>query len=81
MSGRKPEYRIGALNKVTEERGRIGAGWVNPDGSISLVFDPFTTVPVGRDYVITMFPEKVDPPKHVPRLSTKYDPDDIPGEE
>lgn len=58
--GRKPDYRIAALNKVTDEKqARIGAAWVNPDGSISLVFDPFVTVPVGlRDYDVPTFPER-----------------------
>ncbi len=56
MTG-KPDYRIRALNKVTDAQGDIGVAWKNEgEKYISLVFNPFVTVPVGPDYVITMFP-------------------------
>ena len=58
MAGRKPDYRIAAMNKVTDEKGNIGAAWVNPEGTISLVFDPWVVVPRGKEIVITMFPNK-----------------------
>ena len=54
-----PDYRIGVLNKDTEERAsNVGAGWLNADGSISVVINPYVVLPTGKQYVITMFPEK-----------------------
>lgn len=53
--GKKPDYRIACLNKTNEERGNIGAAWDNPEGHITIVFNPFVTVPTGKDFVITMF--------------------------
>lgn len=55
---RKPDYIIKALNKITEERDKIGAAWVNKDGSITIVFNPFVSVPVGIGFLITAFPNK-----------------------
>lgn len=52
---RKPDYRVRALNKRTDERGTLGAAWKNKDGSITVVFDPFAAVPVSKDVIITMF--------------------------
>ena len=54
--GRKPDYRIACLNKTNEESGNIGVAWNNPEGHITIVFNPFVTVPTGKDFVITMFP-------------------------
>ncbi len=42
--GNLPDYRIGVLNKMTDRRGVIGAGWKNDDGSISLVFNPCVVI-------------------------------------
>lgn len=53
--GRKPDYYIHALNKTNEERGRIGSGWKQPDGSIQISFNPFVSVPVGKEFVISLF--------------------------
>lgn len=58
--GRRPDYRIKALNKITDERDYIGAGWRNDDGSIGLRFNRFCTVPVGSDFVISLFPVEDD---------------------
>lgn len=63
-----PDYRLGVLNKDTEERAsNLGAGWLNDDGSISLVINPYVVLPTGKQYVMTLFPEK---PKKAPRAST-----------
>lgn len=77
-AGRKPDYRIAALNKVTDEKNpHIGAGWLNPDGSISIVFNPWVTVPTGKDIVITLFRNDKPAPKTsvhklMPRGITDY---------
>lgn len=56
-----PDYEIRALRKGSKDKATIGFGWLNPDGSIKLWFNPFVVVPVGEQYVITAFkwrPEK-----------------------
>lgn len=59
-----PDYRIAAMNKVTDLKGRVGAAWKNNDGSISLVLDAFITLTSSKDLVITMFPD--NKPKNNP---------------
>lgn len=58
MAGRPPDYRIKALNKNTDETDYIGAAWINDNNVISLVFNPFVTVPTGKDFVISLFPNE-----------------------
>lgn len=57
MAGRLPNYRVAALNKRTDAKGRVGAAWSNDDGSISVVIDPFVTLHGGKDMIITLFPD------------------------
>lgn len=57
---RKPDYNFRALNKATEERGRLGAAWNNQDGSITVVIDPFVVVPTGKQFLLTLFPYKAE---------------------
>lgn len=58
--GRKPDYRLKALNKLTNNKASIGAGWKNKDGSISIDLNPFITLSSEHisvtDLVITLFP-------------------------
>ena len=57
MTGRKPSHYLKALDKATDEKsGRIGAAWVNRDGTISIKLDPFVTLNGGNDLVLTLFP-------------------------
>lgn len=61
MAGRKPDYRLAAMNKATDEKnGNVGAGWTNPDGSISVVLQPFVAVQHDKNLVLTLFPQKAD---------------------
>lgn len=39
--GRKPDFRVTAMNMDTQRKGPVGAAWKNPDGSISMVLDPW----------------------------------------
>lgn len=71
--GRRPDWNLSALDKVTEKRGDIGAAWTNPDGSIAIrlnmnvVIDSRT-----QDLVITLF--KCDGrAKGVPETPTEVD--------
>lgn len=53
---RKPDYKLKVLNKKTEERGEIGAGWLNQDGSVSIKLNLFINLKANKDLVITLFP-------------------------
>lgn len=55
---RKPDYRVAAMNKVTNAKNNIGAAWINPDGTIAVIFDNFIRIEGGPDILITLFPNK-----------------------
>lgn len=53
---RKPDFTVKALNKSTDEKGRVGAAWTNKDETISVVLDAFVVLHGGKDLLITLFP-------------------------
>lgn len=53
---RQPDYRVGCLDKSDERKGNIGAAWLNTDGTIAIVLDPFVVIQGGKDRLITLFP-------------------------
>ena len=53
---RKPDYRLLAMNKSTDEKRKVGAVWLNTDGSLSIALDPFTVLQSSPDLVLTIFP-------------------------
>ena len=53
-----PQYRLLALNKKTEQRGKVGAGWRNEDGSISIRVNPWVVIDSNPDVILTLFPVK-----------------------
>lgn len=56
-AGRKPDYDVSYLNKVTGASGRIGAAWLNKQtGSISVTLNALVTVSASPDALITLFP-------------------------
>lgn len=55
---RTPDYNVKAMNKTTGEKARIGAGWHNEDGSISIVLNPFTQLVATPELLITAFPKE-----------------------
>lgn len=56
---RKPDYRLAAMNKATDEKNHdVGAAWANPDGSISVTLRPFVTLCSDKNLVLTLFPPK-----------------------
>jgi hypothetical protein len=55
---KKPDYRVGCLDKQTDAKGNIGAAWINDDGTISIVIDAFVVIRGGKQTLITLFPEK-----------------------
>lgn len=59
MSGRKPAYNVKVMNKQTGEKSqKIGGAWVNRDGTISVILDPFVVIPGGQDILVTLFPNE-----------------------
>lgn len=63
MSGRKPNYRIGIMDKkLGVKNNSAGAAWLNNDGTISLVIEGFVEVRGGPDLLITLFPIVKDRP-------------------
>lgn len=64
MTNRKPDYRVAALNKGTDEKGVVGAAWINDNGSIAIILDPFVNLQQqGRQLLITLFPSDTGPKK------------------
>lgn len=55
---KKPDYRLGAMNKATDEKNNVGAAWLNKDGTISVVLSPFITLQSSKELVLTLFPSK-----------------------
>lgn len=78
MSGRKPDYRVGALNKATGESGTIGAAWKNDGGAISITVNAFTVLPQTRDLVITLFPENYKSKKTIASVAPDLSDEEIP---
>ena len=68
MPGKPPDYIIRALNKETGERGDIGAGWKEDGGRISIAFNPFVVVPVGKKFTMSLFPNEA--PQAVKAIKT-----------
>lgn len=61
-AGRKPDYMVSALDKETGRKAsRIGAAWINPDGSISVKLDFCVVLNAANDnLVVTLFPNDRD---------------------
>ncbi|MES2367178.1 MAG: hypothetical protein V4563_14975 [Pseudomonadota bacterium] len=60
-SKRKPDFRVGAMRKLEgmENKGNVGAAWLNEDGTIHVVLDPWIHLPrQDGDLLITLFPVK-----------------------
>jgi hypothetical protein len=53
---RPPDLLFSALNKATGEKRKIGAAWINHDGSVSISLDAFTTLQSSPDLVLRLFP-------------------------
>lgn len=57
MAGRKPDYRLAALDKETDDTDRVGAAWKNDNGSISIRLNTFVHLIGNKNLVLTLFPE------------------------
>lgn len=54
--GRRPDYNLNALDKNTEQKGRVGAAWLNDDGTIRVKINPWVVLTGGDSLVLTLFP-------------------------
>jgi hypothetical protein len=57
MAAKPADFRVGALNKGTEDKGNVGRGWRNDDGTITIVLNPFVVLEASKALLITLFPE------------------------
>lgn len=56
---RKPDYRLKVLDKKTGAKTNdAGAGWLNDNGTVSIVLGPATALSYNKNLVITLFPLK-----------------------
>ena len=53
--GRIPDYDLSVLSKSNEHKGKVGVGWINQDGSISIKLNPFVVLSASQDLLITLF--------------------------
>lgn len=58
MASRKPDFRVAAMDKTTDAKNNIGGAWLNEDGSIAVIIDPFIVLNGSRNLLITLFPNK-----------------------
>lgn len=55
--GRTPDYQVKALNKENNRAHRVGAAWLNDNGSISIEIDEFVVLSGKDKYMtVTLFP-------------------------
>lgn len=53
--GRAPDYIIKAMSRDGQLKQRVGAAWLNAEGSISLKLDAFVVLNGQNDPIITLF--------------------------
>lgn len=52
----KPTHKLKVLDKSTEQKGEVGAGWENEDGSITIQLNPCVILTPDKSKVLTLFP-------------------------
>ncbi len=52
----KPTHRLKVLNKRTNTKSELGAGWLNDNGSITLVLNECVVIQHNSELVYTIFP-------------------------
>lgn len=55
---RTPDYDVHAMNKTTDEKNRVGAAWLNENGTLSITLTAFIKLESSEDLVITLFPRQ-----------------------
>lgn len=61
--GRQPDWDFRFLDKATDEKGKVGVGWTNADGSIRIKLNTRVILEAGPDCILTLFPD--DRPERV----------------
>lgn len=56
--GRSPDYNLGALDRESGLKGKVGAAWKNEDGTINIKLNPFVALRSGLS--LTLFPADRD---------------------
>ena len=52
-----PDFHLSAIHKPSgRSAGKLGAGWMNNDGSVSIVLDPCVVLSGNDDISIRLFP-------------------------
>jgi hypothetical protein len=70
----QPDLVLKAMDKVTGNRsGKIGAAWLNADGSVQLSLDPGVSITYNTDIVYMLFPND-RPPKKEEKESQTWHP-------
>lgn len=54
--GRTPDWNLSAMEPNNVCKGKIGGGWNNDDGSISIKLNPFVTLRAIDDVRLRLFP-------------------------
>lgn len=62
QKGRRPDYILSAKVMPDGHRGSCGAGWVNPDGSITVKLAPWVVLEAKDGASIRLFPNDRDTP-------------------
>lgn len=80
MSGRQPDYSLGALDSATDEKNpKIGAAWKNDDGSISISINDFIVLRGNKTLYLRLFPnDRSTPPPQKEKYTTQDLQKDIP---
>jgi hypothetical protein len=59
MTGRQPDFILKATSRTESFiTPRLGAGWANESGSISIRIDPFVTLEDNAGYTFVLYPNK-----------------------
>jgi len=53
--GSRPDWEFRFLNKATDEKGQVGVGWNNADGSIRVKLNTRVVLEAGPDCILTLF--------------------------
>lgn len=53
---RKPDYDLSALSNTNDIRGKVGAAWINDDGSINIKLNPFVVLNSHDNLQLRLFP-------------------------
>lgn len=68
---RRPDFDLSVFNKVTEARGKLGVGWEDPDGSITVRLNPCVVISDHTDLVFKLFPTSSRPLSRTQRREAK----------